>query len=98
MKTLHHNLMQMDKDLEEKCSSYHDTYSEYAYAGGTTGHQDYNHPNADVISLQSSKSSFYNYKNKTKNNFVYINRQAQNAQSNNSPNISPPVSNYILDP
>jgi hypothetical protein len=51
MKTLHSNLIQMDKDLEEKLSSFHDTISEYAYAGGTTGHQDYNHANADVISV-----------------------------------------------
>ena len=40
----------MDKDLEEKLSSFHDTLSEYAYAGGTTGHQDYNNANADIIS------------------------------------------------
>ena len=85
MKSLHKNLLQIDKDLDEKLSSFHDTLSEYAYAGGT-GNYDFNNPNADVTSVQSSKSSFYNYKR------LNFNRGVNMAQSNNSPNISPPVS------
>lgn len=50
IKSLHNNLLQIDKDLDEKLSSFHDTLSEYAYAGGT-GNYDFNHPNADVTSV-----------------------------------------------
>ena len=55
IKSLHNNLLQIDKDLDEKIqlSSFHDTMSEYAYAGGT-GNNDFNtfqENNADVTSV-----------------------------------------------
>lgn len=90
--------MQIDKDLDEKLSSFHDTLSEYAYAGGT-GNNDFNHPNADVTSVQSSKSSFYNYQRVSNQKLVFnFNRENEMAQSNNSPNISHRVSNYVFNP
>jgi hypothetical protein len=53
-------LLKIDQDLEQRMSSFHDTLSEYAYAGGT-GCGGFDHPNADAVSVASSKSSFYNY-------------------------------------
>jgi hypothetical protein len=60
VKMLVNNLSKIDQDLEQRMSSFHDTLSEYAYAGGT-GCNGFDHPNADVVSVLSSKSSFYNY-------------------------------------
>jgi hypothetical protein len=60
VKELKNNLLRIDHDLEQRMSSFQDTTSEYAYAGGT-GCNAFDNPNADAVSQLSSKSSFYNY-------------------------------------